>query len=107
MHNLNFEIPIETLEDMFHIPTVREGDFPKSFNSNELWAHIPGETPYTLKMAKASRIQNIIFRYTHIVLAHTLFARGDITWNASLREIYLLLTIVNGYSYNVPSFLAK
>ncbi|KAI5401500.1 hypothetical protein KIW84_066102 [Lathyrus oleraceus] len=45
-HNLNFEIPIETLEDMFHIPTDREGDFPKSFNSNELWAHIPDGYPF-------------------------------------------------------------
>lgn len=79
LHNSDFEISIETLEDIFHIPTYGKCNVPKSFNSNELWTQIDGETPYIMKSAKASHIQNPVFRYIHNVLGYTLFPIGDNT----------------------------
>lgn len=45
MHSSDFEIPVETLGDIIHLPTDGEGDVPKSFSTNEFWVKIVGEAP--------------------------------------------------------------
>lgn len=100
MHTFDFEIPVETLGDILHLPTGGEGDIPKSFSTNEFGAKI-------VIVTKASRIQNLVFRYIHKVLDHAMFSREDKTRSTTLREIYLLHALVNGYSVNVVVVLSK
>ena len=76
--NSDFEIPIETLGDIFHIPTDGECNVSKSFNSNELWAQIVGENPYIATSAKVSRIQ-IMFFDTSDMPWHTPYLLEEIT----------------------------
>lgn len=45
MHSSDFEILVETLGDIIHLPTDGEGDVPKSFSTNEIWVKIVGEAP--------------------------------------------------------------
>lgn len=107
MHNSDYELYVEALEGILHLPTKGDGDVPKSFGATQFWGQIIWECPYMVRRAKSPCIQNPIFWYIHKVLAHTIFTWGDSKWSTILKEIYFLHPMINGYLVNSILFLSR
>lgn len=105
LYNVDHELTVEKLGDIFRLPLYGLGVVPDSFDAKTFWLAITGRTDYVAKGAKASGIQNPYFRYTQKVLAFTLFDRGDSTRVATQRELFFLFAMANRVVVSVAAFV--
>lgn len=63
LFNEKYELSIETLGKILHLPTEGPKDVPNEFENGQMWYTVFGESFYYATKAKASNIQNPYFIY--------------------------------------------
>jgi hypothetical protein len=76
----------------------------RHFDKQEFWFKITGRNRFNSKTAKASMIQNPVFKYLHRVMACTIFGRPE-TATVRSDELFLLWAMINKCPVNTGYYL--
>ncbi|XP_039683862.1 uncharacterized protein [Medicago truncatula] len=76
----------------------------RGYDKHGFWFQITGRKRYECKTAKASMIQNSVFRYLHRVMACTIFGRPE-TATVRSDELFLLWAMVHKCPVNTGYYL--
>jgi hypothetical protein len=77
---------------------------PQNYDQHEFWSQITGRGHFESRTAKASMIQNPVFRYLHRVMACTIFGRPE-TATVRADELFILWAMVNNRAVNTGYYL--